>query len=300
LTEQLEFEGATRMDVAAVVVISGLSAIATLVLASAGLAVIFGLMRVVNMAHGEFLMVGALTTTSLVTHFGVPWWVGMMAAPLVGAAIGAVVEILLISRIAQGRLVDSLLITFGVSLVLFQCAVDIFGTTPPGIETPFGAMTIGAYSIPAYSIFLILAACVILLGLHLLFTRTRYGLLARAASQNLEMSQALGAAARKINLMTFVLGCALASLGGALLAPLVSVSPSLGQAFIGQAFMTVVIAGPTFITGMLFTAVLLGGISNLLSQALTTLWGITGLFAVAIIILRFRPLGISGSWKRAL
>ena len=116
-------------------------------------------------------------------------------------------------------------------------------------------------------------AALALLRSVLLFTRTQYGLLARAASQNLEMAQALGAAARKINLATFVLGCALASLGGALLAPLVSVSPSLGQAFIGQAFMTVVIAGPAFITGMLLTAVLLGGISNLLSQALTTLWG---------------------------
>ena len=288
------------MDVAAVVVISALSAIATLILASVGLAVIFGLMRVVNMAHGEFLMVGALTMTSLVNRFGWPWWLGMMAAPLVGAAVGAVLEILLISRIPQGRLVDSLLVTFGISLILFQCAVDVFGTTPPGIETPFGAIAIGAYAMPLYSIFLILAACSILAALYLLFTRTKYGLLARAAAQNLEMAQALGSAARRINFATFVLGCALASLGGALVAPLVSVSPSLGQAFIGQAFMTVVIAGPAFITGTLLTAVLLGGISNGLSQAATTLWGITGLFVVSILILRLRPNGISSSWKRAL
>lgn len=288
------------MDVAAVVVISALSAIATLILASVGLAVIFGLMRVVNMAHGEFLMVGALTMTSLVNRFGWPWWLGMMAAPLVGAAIGAVLEILLISRIPQGRLVDSLLVTFGISLILFQCAVDVFGTTPPGIETPFGAIAIGAYAMPLYSIFLILAACCILAALCLLFTRTKYGLLARAAAQNLEMAQALGSAARRVNFATFVLGCALASLGGALVAPLVSVSPSLGQAFIGQAFMTVVIAGPAFITGTLLTAALLGGISNGLSQAATTLWGITGLFVVSILILRLRPNGISSSWKRAL
>jgi urea transport system permease protein len=288
------------MDVAAVVAISGLSAIAILILASVGLAVIFGLMRVVNMAHGEFLMVGALTTTSLVNQLGIPWWLSMMAAPLVGAAIGALLEILLISRIAQGQLVDSLLVTFGVSLILYQCAVDSFGTTPPGIETPFGAFMIGGYAMPSYQIFLIFAACAILGALYLLFTRTRYGLLARAVAQNAEMAEALGTTARKINILTFVLGCALASLGGALIAPLVSVSPSLGQAFIGQAFLTVVIAGPAFITGTLLTAVLLGGISNLLSQALTTLWGLTGLFIAAIVILRFRPLGISGSWKRTL
>lgn len=288
------------MDVAAVVTISALSAIAVLVLASVGLAVIFGLMRVVNMSHGEFLMIGALTTTSLVNKFGFPWWLGVMAAPFVGTAIGAILEIFLISRIAQGRLVDSLLVTFGTSLILFQCAVNVFGTTPPGIETPFGAISIGAYAMPLYPIFLIAVAALMLVGLYLLFTRTKYGLLARAAAQNLEMAEALGSHARKINLTTFVVGCALASLGGALLAPLVSVSPSLGQAFIGQAFMTVVIAGPAFITGTVLTAALLGGISSGLSQAATALWGITGLFAVAILILRFRPNGISSSWKRAL
>jgi branched-subunit amino acid ABC-type transport system permease component len=288
------------MDVAAVVALSALSAIAILTLASVGLAVIFGLMRVVNMAHGEFLMIGALTTTSLVNKCGIPWWLGMIAAPFVGAAIGALLEILLISRIAQGRLVDSLLVTFGVSLILFQAAVDVFGTTPPGIETPFGAMTIGHYAIPSYQLFLIAAAIVVLAFLYMLFTRTRYGLLARAVAQNSEMAEALGARARTVNILTFVIGCGLASLGGALLAPLVSVSPSLGQAFIGQAFLTVVIGGPAFITGMLLTATLLAGISSLLSQALTTLWGITGLFIAGIAILRFRPLGISGTGKRAL
>jgi urea transport system permease protein len=288
------------MDVAAVVALSALSAIAILTLASVGLAVIFGLMRVVNMAHGEFLMIGALTTTSLVNKCGIPWWLGMITAPFVGAAIGALLEILLISRIAQGRLVDSLLVTFGVSLILFQVAVDVFGTTPPGIETPFGAMTIGHYAIPSYQLFLIAAAIIVVAFLYILFTRTRYGLLARAVAQNGEMAEGLGARARTVNILTFVLGCGLASLGGALLAPLVSVSPSLGQAFIGQAFLTVVIAGPAFITGMLLTATLLGGISSLLSQALTTLWGITGLFIAGIVILRFRPLGISGTWKRSL
>jgi len=288
------------MDVALVVAISAFSAIAVLLLASMGLAVIFGLMRVVNMAHGEFLMIGALTTTTLVNKAGMPWWLGMMAAPLVGAVIGALLEILLISRITQGRLVDSLLVTFGVSLILFQVAVDLFGTTPPGIATPFGALLIGSYAIPAYELFLVAVALALLALLYFLFTRTQYGLLARAVAQNADMAQALGTGARKINILTFTLGCALASLGGAILAPLVSASPSLGQAFIGQAFLTVVIAGPAFITGMLLTAALLGGVSNILSQAFTTLWGITGLFIAGILILRFRPLGISGAWKRAL
>jgi urea transport system permease protein len=286
------------MDAFIVIAVSAAAAIATLILISTGLAVIFGLMRVVNMAHGEFLMVGALTTTSLVLKLHVPWWLAMMAAPFVGAAIGSLMEILLISRIDHRHLVDTLLITFGISLIMFQLAVDIFGTTPPGIATPLGALAVGSYSFPAYTLVLLLSALLMLLGLYLLFTRTRYGLLARATAQNPEMALALGVPARRINFITFTLGCALASLGGAILAPMISVSPSLGQAYVGQAFMTVVIAGPAFISGTLLSAVLLGAISNALSQGATALWGLTGLFATAIVILRFRPFGVSSSWKR--
>jgi branched-subunit amino acid ABC-type transport system permease component len=288
------------MDAAAVIIVSAMAAIATLVIVSAGLAVVFGLMRVVNMAHGEFLMLGALTTTTLVLKLGAPLWLAMVAAAATGAAVGALLEIVLVSRIYQRRIVDTLLITFGVSLVMFQLAVDIFGTTPPGIETPLGAITIGAYSVPAYTLVLVAAAIGISVGLYLLFTRTKYGLMARATAQNPEMAQALGVGAKRINLMTFTLGCGLASLGGAIMAPMISVSPSLGQAYVGQAFMTVVIAGPAFISGTLASALLLGGVSAALAQGTTALWGVTGLFLTAIAILRFRPMGLSSGWRRGL
>jgi urea transport system permease protein len=288
------------MDATAVIIVSALAGIATLVVVSAGLAVVFGLMRVVNMAHGEFLMLGALTTTTLVLKLGVPLWLAMIAAAATGAAVGAVLEIVLISRIYQRRIVDTLLITFGVSLVMFQLAVDVFGTTPPGIETPLGAITIGAYSFPAYTLVLVASAIAMSGALYFIFTRTRYGLLARATAQNPQMAQALGVGAKRINLMTFTLGCGLASLGGAIMAPMVSVSPSLGQAYVGQAFMTVVIAGPAFITGTLASALLLGGVSAALAQGATALWGVTGLFIAAIAVLRFKPTGLSGGWRRGL
>ena len=288
------------MDAAAVIIVSGLATIATLVVVSAGLAVVFGLMRVVNMAHGEFLMLGALTTTTLVLKAGVPLWLAMIAATVAGAAVGAILEIVLVSRIYQRRIVDTLLITFGVSLVMFQIAVDIFGTTPPGIETPLGAITIGAYAFPAYTLVLVGSAILMIAALYFIFTRTKYGLLARATAQNPMMAQALGTGAKRINLMTFTLGCALASLGGAIMAPMVSVSPSLGQAYVGQAFMAVVIAGPAFISGTLASAILLGGVSAALAQSTTALWGVTGLFLAAIAVLRFKPTGLSGTWRRGL
>jgi urea transport system permease protein len=227
-------------------------------------------------------------------------WLAMMAATAAGAAVGAVLEIVLVSRIYQRRIVDTLLITFGVSLAMFQIAVDIFGTTPPGIETPLGAITIGAYAFPAYTLVLVGSAIAMIAALYFIFTRTKYGLLARATAQNPMMAQALGTGAKRINLTTFTLGCGLASLGGAIMAPMVSVSPSLGQAYVGQAFMAVVIAGPAFISGTLASAILLGGVSAALAQSTTALWGVTGLFLAAIAILRFKPTGISGTWRRGL
>ena len=285
------------MDAATVIVVSVLASIATLVVVSTGLAVVFGLMRVVNMAHGEFLMIGALTTTTLVLKLGCPLWFAMIAATAVGAVVGAIIEVTLISRVYRRRVLDSLLITFGVSLVMFQLAVDIFGTTPPGVATPLGAITIGRYSFPAYTLVLVAAAAAMSGGLRLLFTRTRYGLLARATAQNPEMAQALGVSARRVNLLTFTIGCALASLGGAIMAPMVSVSPSMGQAYVGQAFMVVVIAGPAFISGTLASALILGGVSAALAQGATALWGVTGLFLAAIVLLRLKPAGISAGWR---
>lgn len=286
------------MSTIPVILISVASSIATLFIISCGLAIIFGLMRVVNMAHGEFMMIGALTTTALVLRCGFPLWLAILASSCVGAVAGALLEILLVRKIYQRQPLETLLVTFGVSLMMFQVAVDIVGVAPAGIPTPLGSLHVAGYAFPAYSVVLVGAAATILIGLLLIFRSTRYGLLARATAENPEMAQALGVAAHRINMLTFALGCSLSSLGGGLLAPFVSVGPSMGQAYVGQAFMTVVAGGPAFLFGTLWSAVLLGGVSSILAQIFTNLWGITSLFLVAVVLLRFKPLGLSGSWRR--
>src|SRR5574337_144530 len=126
-----------------VVALSVLTSVAILILVSLGLAVIFGLMRIVNMAHGEFVMIGAFTVTTLVRAGGLSLWLAILIAPIVSAAVGLVLEALLIRPLYGRRLVDTLLVTFGVSLILFQMAVNVFGTTSPGIATPMGSIKIG-------------------------------------------------------------------------------------------------------------------------------------------------------------
>lgn len=284
-----------------VVTLSVLTSVSVLILISLGLAVIFGLMRIVNMAHGEFVMIGAFTVITLVRHGGLPLWMAIVIAPIVSALLGMVVEVLLIRPLYGRRLVDTLLVTFGLSLILFQVAVDIFGTTSPGIATPLGAMKVGTYSVSLYStVVLPLSALMAMVVLYGIFTRTKYGLLARATAQNPQMASSLGVYARRVNLTTFALGCALAGLSGGLVAPIVAVSPSLGQNYVAQAFMTVVTGGPAFILGTVAASALLGSVANIVSQILTTLWGITALLFTAMVLIRILPRGLSGSWRRQL
>jgi branched-chain amino acid transport system permease protein len=288
------------VDATVAIAFSMLTSIAILVLSSLGLAVVFGLMRIVNMAHGEFLMIGAFTATVLVRSAGLPIWLAILCAPVLCGLIGAVVEVAFIRPLYGKRLIDTLLATFGLSLILYQIAVDIFGTASPGIAPPAGWIEIGRYRVSHYSLFLPAVALALTALLYVLFTRTRYGLLARAAAQNPDMASALGVDVRSVNLRTFVLGCALAGLGGGLLSPIVAVSPGVGQSYVGQAFMTVVTGGPAFLLGTLAASALLGGVANLVSQLFTNLWGLTALLIVAIVLVRVRPSGLSGSWSRQL
>lgn len=288
------------MDEIVVIGLSVLTSIAILLLTSIGLAVVFGLMRIVNMAHGEFLMIGAFTTTVAVRLLELPIWLAIACAPLVCGLVGALVELTFIRPLYGRRLIDTLLATFGLSLILYQVAINIFGTAPPGIGTPSGWIEIGRYTVSYYSLFLPVAALVITALLYALFKFTRYGLLARAAAHNPDMASVLGVEVKRVNLTTFVLGCALAGLGGGLLSPMVAVSPGVGQTYIGQAFMTVITGGPAFLLGTLSASALLGGISNIISQLFTTLWGLTALLVTAIVLVRLLPNGISGNWSRQL
>jgi branched-subunit amino acid ABC-type transport system permease component len=276
-----------------------LADVSTLILASLGLALVFGLMRVINFAHGAFIMAGAFTTVTVVRE-GLSFWLAIPAAALVGAILGVVVEITLIRPLYGRRTLDTLLATFGLSLVAYQVAVNVFGTAPPGISAPLGKITVGRYGIPHYTLVLIAATVVIVAATYLLFTRTRYGVLARAAIQSPDMAAALGVDARRMNQITFALGCGLAGLAGGIIAPTVSVDPTLGDSYLASTFLSVVVAGPAFLTGVLGSGAILGGVDSGVARLATAFWGQAALLIVAILALRLRPGGLSASWRRDL
>lgn len=278
--------------------VSVLTGIALLVVISIGLAVVFGMMGVINLAHGEFLMLGAFFTLTG-TRAGLNVFVAMVVAALAVGVVGIVVERALI-QFLYGRLAATMLATWGLSLILVQAVVLLYGPATQGIPTPLGAVRVGDYSISQYNLVLI-AAAVLLLGLVLVvFTRTRYGTMARAATQLPEMASAIGINAKRINMLTFGFGAALAGAGGALLAPLAGVVPSMGQAYVGRAFMTVVVGGPGVLTGTASAAGLLGAVDSLVSNLVTPFLGTAALLVVAIVLIRILPSGISGKVGKQL
>jgi branched-subunit amino acid ABC-type transport system permease component len=278
--------------------VSLLGSVAVLVIISLGLAVIFGMMGVINLAHGEFLMLGAFFTVSG-ERAGLDVWSAMAVASVGVGIVGLVVERTLI-RFLYGRIAATMLATWGLSLVIVQTITLIYGSAPRGIPAPLGNVRIRHYSIAEYNLVLIVAAVILLVLVYLVFTRTRYGTMARAVTQRPEMASAIGINHHRINMLTFAFGAALAGAGGALLAPVAGVVPTMGQQYVGRAFMTVVVGGPGVLTGTASAAGLLGGVDALVSNLETAFLGTAALLLVAILLLRVLPTGISGRFARRL
>jgi urea transport system permease protein len=286
------------MDFVAVTAFGILYAIATLILLALGLAVIFGMMGVINLAQAEFLMVGAYTVLIATAH-GASVWIGIAMAPVVVGLLGLVIERTII-RFLYGRILDTMLATWGLSLGLVGLVTLVFGPTTEGIATPLGHFTIGGYRLSDYSVFVILMAFAGLGLTYAVFNYTRFGLVARATMQNDNMVAALGVNPARVYMGTFAFGAALAGLGGAVIAPLTGVVPTLGLAFIAKIFITVIVGGPVILLGTTTSAAVLGLVESLVSYGSTPIYGQVAMLAVAIILLRLLPQGISGFWRRGV
>lgn len=283
------------LDHVIVVMLTAVSAAAALTIATVGLAVVFGLMGVVNLAHGEFIMVGAYTALTI-TRIGVPFPLAVLGGAAVAAIFGAVVEVLIV-RPMYGRLLDTMLATWGLSLILLQVAILRFGTVTPGVGLPQWSLTIGQYRIATYLVLMIPVALLIVGLVYLLFTRTSYGIMARAAIQDRQMASAVGIETGRINLLTFALGTGLAGLAGGLLLPAVPATPLMGFAFVVKAFLVVVAAGPATLSGTALTGGALASAANVSANFWSTALGDLIFFAATIAILRFFPFGISEKWR---
>lgn len=268
-------------------------AIATLMLVSLGLAIVFGMMRVINLAHGEFLVMGGYAAT-LAVHHGVNFWIAIIVVPpIIVGLIGVVIERTII-RFLYGRMFETMLATWGLSLFLVGLMTVIFGDDTEGVPMTLPGLHIGAYQESGYNLFII-GFSVLLIGVVYAFLRyTRLGLLARATMQNAPMAAALGTNTSGVYAATFALGAALAGLAGGVIAPIAGVVPTTGGSYIGQAFITVLGGGAAALAGVVSASVLFGAVDQAATFATNAVLGEVALFAAAIILIRILPNGITG------
>lgn len=284
------------MDQFLVFLYSCITSIALLTLISLGLAIIFGMMRVINFAHGEFIMLGGYATI-LATNNGVNLWISMLVvSPLVVGVIGAIVERVII-RPLYGQIITTMLATWGLSIFLIGAVTAIFGTTVMGVSAPLGNIPLGVYSMSVYQLVLIGITGVLVVACLIILNRTKWGLMARGTLQNPDMASAIGINPAAVYAITFILGAALSGLAGGLLAPLSGVIPTMGGNYVARAFVTVITGGGAMVTGTLAAATLMGPTEAIFSLIATPVVGQAALLLVAVVLLRFLPRGISGLWQ---
>lgn len=268
-------------------------AISTLALLSAGLALVFGLMRIINLAHGEFIVIGGYVTL-VATNAGVPIWLAIFVmSPLLVGLFGLLVEWAIIRHL-YGRMMDTMLATWGLSMLISGALVTVFGNTTTGVTNPMGALSIVDYQVGGFSVLIIGVTFVLMLISYLVLRYTRSGLIVRAAMQSADVVAGLGYNPKAVYRITFALGAAISGLAGGLMAPLIGLTPTSGGQFIAKSFITVISGGASVVTGTLSASTLFGLVSKGIEWLSTPVWGELALLLVAIVLLRMMPQGITG------
>ncbi|MGD9536413.1 MAG: branched-chain amino acid ABC transporter permease [Alphaproteobacteria bacterium] len=266
--------------------------IALLVLAAIGLIVIFGMMGVINMAHGEMMMIGAYIT-SFSHYAGIPTPLAVIFGGIGAGIVGIVLERLVVRRF-YGALLASLVATWGISLILSQGAFLVLGPLIKSVPTPFGSFAVGELSFSYYRLFIFAMGLVLIAAVWALFRFTRFGLHARATMQDPSMARALGVDVARIYTLTFGLGTMLAGLAGGLLALTSTIGPFYGQSYTPQAFITVVVGGGAeLVSGLLASVLSLGAVKTVFTNQFNILLGQVAMLVFAFVLIRLMPSGIS-------
>ncbi len=281
------------MDHLIIVILQLAVGIANIVVVSFGLAIVFGMMRVINFAHGEFLMLGGYATL-LSNRAGLSIWLAIfVVAPLFVAFVGVLLERLVIRHL-YGRMIDTMLATWGISLALIGFVTVLLGNTVSGISTPLGNLPIGRFSISLYELLTVVVAVALVTVGWWVLARTRMGLIALATMQDRSMAAALGVDPKRVYAITFGLGAMVTGLAGGLIAPMAGVFPTIGATYIARAFITVISGGDAILTGTALAATTLGGVNTAASFVFSPVIGEVAFLAAAVLMLRLLPKGITG------
>lgn len=293
------------MDALVSQLFAGLSLGSVLLLAALGLALTFGQMGVINMAHGEFMMAGAYTAfvvQGVIADAGVSLLVSLVIGFLVGGLLGLLLEVALISRMYK-RPLDTLLVTFGVALVLQQAARDVFGAPNVDVRAPSwlsGAVEILGVGIPRTRLFILALAVLAVVALSLALRFTPLGRRIRATVQNRDLAETSGISTRATDRLTFFLGSGVAGVAGVALTLLGSIGPTLGTNYIVDAFLVVVVGGIGQLKGAVVAAVGLGLLQAGIEYSTTASIAKVLVFVIIVAFLQVRPQGLVSVRTRSL
>lgn len=277
-------------------VVNGLAIGVAVILMALGLTIIFGLLDVINMAHGEFYALGAYLGITLVAR-GVSFWLCLALVPVAMAAIGYCTERALIQRVfhSKDRHILTLLLTFGLATIAEDAFKLVYGPNPYKPESPIGgASEVLGVVLPNYRLFLIVAGAAIIVAVWLAVYRTSLGAMVRAAAFDRHMAASLGVPVERVYAGTFAFGVALAGLSGVLLAPIYSAFPTMGKDFILMAFSVVIVGGMGSIKGAVIAGLVLTQVQSLSSLYISPVWGEPLVFGIMVLFLMVRPQGLAG------
>lgn len=278
--------------------INGVGLAGLLLLIASGLNIIYGINRVINLAHGSLYALGAYFGFTLVAA-GLSFFWALLLAPLIVAAAGIVLERLTIAPVRQRPMLYSLILTYGVMVFLDGLTRYVWGVQPHFIEIPrflAGSVTLAGVPYPSYRLFLLLVTVAVMLGLMALLDRTKIGVIMRAASTIPEMVSVLGISMNVVHVTVFALGCVLAGIAGVVAGPLLTVYPMMGSEFLISCFVVLVIGGLGSLRGSVISAFLVGMVQTA-GYVFITDYAMVVVYVMMAIILLFMPRGILGEGK---
>ncbi|QQK81160.1 urea ABC transporter permease subunit UrtB [Salicibibacter cibi] len=290
---------------------NGASLGAILLLIALGLAITFGLMKVINMAHGELIMIGAYSAYVMQlifvnyvpdSMFDLYFIMAIPGAFLIAALVGSLLEAGIIRHL-YGRPLDSLLATFGIGLILQQAARSIFGAPNVGVANPSflsGSLSVFSLELPYPRLFILGLVTLCFATLAFFLYKTRYGRKIRAVMQNREMAMCIGVSSRKVDNLTFAIGSGLAGVAGVALTLIGPIGPTLGLTYIVDAFMVVVVGGVGALVGTVAGAMGIGVFNTILEYWTNASMGQVLVFALIILFLQWRPSGLFPQTSRSL
>ncbi|MCT6734880.1 MULTISPECIES: urea ABC transporter permease subunit UrtB [Rhodococcus] len=293
------------MDVVIGQLFTGLSIGSILLLAALGLSLTFGQMGVINMAHGEFIMAGSYTAyvvQQVISNATGSLIISLLVGFVVGGLMGVVLEVVLVSRMYH-RPLDTLLVTFGVGLILQQLARDIFGAPAVNVSAPTwlsGGVDIFGAVVPKTRIFILVLAIAAVIVLSVALKQSSMGRRIRAVVQNRDLAETSGISSRRTDITTFFLGSGLAGVAGVALTLIGSTSPTIGQSYLIDAFLVVVVGGLGQMKGAVIAAFALGILNSFIEYSTTASIAKVIVFVIIVVFLQVRPQGLFAVKTRSL